>query len=66
MDETAENKKYCSLGGKCLLPNKVYQGKRTSTEPNYIGRVSFGVKEKLFKDSTTTPNPLPMKITQTI
>ena len=25
----------------------------------------FGVAEKSFKNSTTTPNPLPMKITQT-
>ena len=45
-------------------PNIVYQGKITSTQPNYNDKVYFGVAEKSFKDSTTAPNPLPMKIMQ--
>ena len=47
------------LGGKCLSPNAVYQGKITSIQPNYKDKVYFGVAEKSFKDSTTTLNPLP-------
>ena len=39
------NKKYCSLGGKCLSSNIVYQGKVTSTQPNDNGKVYFGVGE---------------------
>ena len=58
------NEKYCPLGGKWLLPNIVYQGKITSNQPNYNDKVYFRAKEKSFKDSTTTPNPLPIKITQ--
>ena len=54
------NQKYCPLGGKCLLPNAVYQGKITFIQPNYKGKVYFGVTEKSFKDSTTTPNPIPI------
>ena len=57
------NKKHCPLGGKCLSPNIVYQGKITSTQPNYNDKVYFGAAEKSFKDATT-PNPLPIKITQ--
>ena len=53
------NKKYCPLGGKCLSPNIVYQGKINSSQPNYIADA-----EKSFKDSTTTLNPLHMKIMQ--
>ena len=53
------NKKYCPLGGKCLSPNIVYQGKIKSSQPNYNEKVYFGVA-----DSTTTPNPLHMKIMQ--
>ena len=29
------NKKYCPLGGKCLSPNIVYQGKINSSQPSY-------------------------------
>ena len=58
------NKNYCPLGGKFLSPNIVYQGKITSTQPNYNNKVYFGVAEKRLKDFTTTPNPLPMKTTQ--
>ena len=64
MRATAEIKKYCPLGGKCLSPNIVYQGKITLTQPNCNNKGYFGVAEKSFRDSTTTPNPLPMKITQ--
>ena len=60
MRETAEVKMYCPLGGKCLSPNAVYMGKTTSIQPNYKNKVYFGVTEKSFKDSTTTPNPLPI------
>ena len=42
---------------KCLLPNIVYQGKLTSSQPTYTEKVYFGGTEKSFKDSTTTPNP---------
>ena len=59
-----KNKKHCPLGGESLLPNTVYQRKITSIQPNYKDKVYFGVAEKPFKDFTTTPNPLPMKITQ--
>ena len=52
------NKKYCSLGGKCLSPNIVYQRKINSSQPNYNDKVYFGVAEKSFKD------PLDMKIMQ--
>ena len=58
------NKKYCPLVGKCLSPNIVYLGKITSTQPNYNGKVYFGVAEKSFKDSAAIPSPLPIKITQ--
>ena len=44
------NKKYCSLGGKCLSLNIVYQGKITSSQPNYNDKVYFGVAERSFKD----------------
>ena len=44
------NKKYCPLGGKCLSPNIVYQGKITSTQPDYNDKVYFGVAEKSFRD----------------
>ena len=57
-DCNCRNRKYCSLGGKRLSPNIVCQGKITSTQANYNDKVY------LFKDSTTTPNPLPMKSTQ--
>ena len=50
------NKNYCLLYGKCLSPNIVYQKKTTSFQPNYIDKVYFGVAEKSFKDSTTTPS----------
>ena len=59
-----KNKKYCPLAGKCLSPNTIYQGKVTSTEPNYNDKVYFKVAEKSFIDSTTIPNLLPMKSTQ--
>ena len=39
------NKSYCPLGGKCLSPNIVYQGKINSSQPNYNG-----VAEKSFID----------------
>ena len=59
------NKKYCPLDGKCLSPNIVYQGKITSSQPNYNDQVYFGVAKSYSKiDSTTTPNPLHMKIMQ--
>ena len=41
-----------------------YQGKINSSQPNYNDKVYFGVAEKSFKDSTTKPNPLHMKIMQ--
>ena len=41
------NKKYCPLVGKCLSPNIVYQGKITSTQPNYNVKIYFGVAEKI-------------------
>ena len=44
------NKKSCPLGGKCLSPNIVYQGKINSSQPNYNEKVDFGVAEKSFKD----------------
>ena len=37
----------------------------TSFPPNYTENVYFGVAEKSFKDSTTTPNLFRTKITQT-
>ena len=58
------NKKYYALGGECLSPNIIYQGKITSTHPSYNDKFYFGATEKSFKDSTTTPNPLLMEITQ--
>ena len=61
-DCNCRNKKYCSLGGKRLSPNIVYQGKITSTQPNSNDKVYFGVAEKLLQK--TTPNPLPMKSMQ--
>ena len=47
-----------------MLPNIVYQGKISATQCNYNHEVYFGVVEKLFKGSTTTSNPLSMKITK--
>ena len=47
------------------MPNVVYQGKINATQCNYNPEVYFGVVEKLFKDSTTTSNPLHMKIAKT-
>ena len=44
------NKKYCPLGGKCLSPNIVYQGKINSSQPSYNEKVYFGVAEKSFKN----------------
>ena len=44
------NKKYCPLGGKCLSPNIVYQGKINPSQPSYNEKVYFGVAEKSFKD----------------
>ena len=62
MNATAEIKnKYCPLGEKCLPSNIAYQGKITLTQLNYNNNVYFEVAENSFKDSTTTPNPLPMK-----
>ena len=52
------NKKYCPLGGKCLSPNIVYQGKINSSQPSYNEKVYFRVAEKSFKD------PLRMEIMQ--
>ena len=60
----SRNKKYYPLVGKCLSPYIVYQGKINSSQPNYKEKVYFGVAEKSFKDSTTTPYPLHMKIKQ--
>ena len=57
------NKKYSSLGEKVLLSNIVYQGKITTTQPNYNDKVYFGVADKSFQDSTTTPNPLQSTVT---
>ena len=61
------NKKYCPLGGKCFSPNIVYDGKINSSQPDYNGKIYCGVAEKSFNHTTTTtttPNPLHMKITQ--
>ena len=44
------NKKYCPLGGKCLSPNIVYQGKINSSQPSYNEKIYIGVAEKSFKD----------------
>ena len=44
------NKKYYPLGGKCLSPNIVNQGKITSSQLNYNDKVFFRVAEKLFRD----------------
>ena len=60
------NKEYYPLGEKFLSPNLVYNGKITSSQTNCNEKVYFWVAEKSFKDSTTTSNPFPMKITQTI
>ena len=60
------NKNYFALGGKCLSPNVVYQGKITSTQPNNNDKVNFRVLKKSFQDSTNTSNPLPVKITRMI
>ena len=43
------DKKYCPVGGKCLLPNIVYQEKITSSQSNYTENVFFAVAEKSFK-----------------
>ena len=53
------NKKHCLLGRECLSPNKVYQGKITSSQyeqSNYSDKVYFEVAEKLSKDSMTYEN----------
>ena len=44
------NKKYCPLGGKCLSPNIVYQGKINSSPSNYNDKVYLVVPEKSFKE----------------
>ena len=62
--DDSDNSCNCPLCGECLLPNIVYQRKITSSQPNYVVKVYFGVEEKYFKD-TTSPNHLPMRITQT-
>ena len=63
---TCRNQKHCPLGGKCLSSNIVYQGKITSSQPNYTEKVYFGVSETDSKiDYITTTNSLLMKITQT-
>ena len=49
-DECNCRNKYFPLGGKCLSPNIVYQGKINSSQPNYNEKVYFGVAEKSFKD----------------
>ena len=46
-DECNSRSKYCPLGGKCLSPNTVYQGKTTSIQPNYKDKVYFVTAEKL-------------------
>ena len=61
-DCNCRNQTYYPFGGKYLVLN-ILSRKKTATQFNYNGKVYFGVEEKLFKDSTTTPNPLPMKIT---
>ena len=66
VEDNCRNKNYCFLGGKCLSSNIIYPGKISPTKPNYNNKVYFGVAKKSFKDSATTPNPLPMKITQMI
>ena len=43
-----------------MSSNAVYQGKITSVQPSYKDKVYFGVTEKSFKHSTTTPNLLPI------
>ena len=59
------NKKYCLLGGNFLSPNIVYQGKINSSQPNYNEKVYFELQKSHSKiDSTTTPNPLRLKIMQ--
>ena len=42
-------KKYCPLGGKCLLPNVPYQGNITSSQSSYTEKFLFEVAEKPFK-----------------
>ena len=64
VERNCRNNKYCPLDGKFLSPNLVYQGKITSAQPNQNDKVYFGVAEKSSKNSATTPNPLPMKVTQ--
>ena len=49
---SCKNKKYCPLGGKCFLPNIVYQGKINSSQPNYNENVYFGVAGKSFDNHT--------------
>ena len=49
-ESNCRKKKYCILGGKCLSPNSVYQGKITSIQPNYKEKVYFGVAEKSLKN----------------
>ena len=61
-ERNCRNQTYYPFGGKYLVPN-ILSRKKTATQSNYNGKVYFGVEEKLFRDSATTPNPLPMKIT---
>ena len=59
------NKKYCPLGGKCLSPNIVYQGKINYPNPTTMTKFTLELQKSHSKiDSTTTPNPLHMKIMQ--
>ena len=62
------NETNCSLSGRCLSPNIVYEWKITSSQPNFTEKVYYGVAEKSFKDvqnRTITPNSSFTKITQT-
>ena len=44
-ESNCRNKKYCLLGGKYLSPNRL-SGKNNLTQPNYNGKVYFGVLKK--------------------
>ena len=50
---------------ECLLLKIVCQGEITSFQPNYTENAYFRVTKKFFKDSATTPNPLPAVMMQT-
>ena len=43
------NETNCSLSGRCLSPNIVYEWKITSSQPNFTEKVYYGVAEKSFK-----------------